>query len=296
MLIAHGAGTIADWHAHPDVWLLIAILAGGYWLLVTRVGPRFTAPGASPVTRRQAVCFGLGIAAIWLASDWPIHDVAEGSMYSVHMVQHLLISMVATPLLLLGTPGWLARWLLRPPSALFRVVRTLSRFVPALVVFNVVLVLTHWPVLVNETVASHPLHFAVHALIFLTAFVVWMPVLSPLPEIPRLAAPTRAAFLFLQSIVPTVPASFLTFGEHPLYEVYRGLPHIWGLSTLEDQQTAGLIMKIAAGMLLWLLIAVIFFRWAADEDRRGQPQRVRRELERELEQIRTEGADQGVRP
>jgi putative membrane protein len=102
--------------------------------------------------------------------------------------------------------------------------------------------------------------------------------------------------LFLQSIVPTVPASFLTFGEHPLYEVYRGLPHIWGLSTLEDQQTAGLIMKIAAGMLLWLLIAVIFFRWAADEDRRGQPQRVRRELERELERIRTEGADQGVRP
>jgi putative membrane protein len=236
------------------------------------------------------------VAAVWLASDWPIHDVAEGSTYSVHMVQHLVISMVAAPLLLLGTPGWLARWLLRPPSALFRTVRKLSRFLPALVVFNVVLVLTHWPALVNESVASHPLHFAVHAVVFLTALIVWMPVLSPIPEIPRLVPPTRAAFLFLQSIVPTVPASFLTFGEHPLYEAYRGLPHIWGLSTLEDQQTAGLIMKIAAGMLLWLLIAVIFFRWAADEDRRDQPQRVRRELERELEQIRAEGADQGVKP
>jgi putative membrane protein len=297
MLLGHGAtGDITDWHAHPDVWLLIAILGVGYWLLVTRVGPRFTRPGESPASRFQVVCFGLGVAAVWLASDWPIPDVAEGSTYSVHMVQHLVISMVATPLLLLGTPGWLARWLLRPPSVLFRVVRKLSRFLPALIVFNLVLVLTHWPVLVNETVASHPLHLAVHVLIFLTALIVWMPVLSPLPEIPRLAAPTQAAFLFLQSIVPTVPASFLTFGEHPLYAAYRGLPHIWGLSTLEDQQTAGLIMKLAAGMLLWVLIAVIFFRWAADEDRRNQPQRIRRELERELEQIRAEGADQGVRP
>src|SRR6185436_19444471 len=110
--------------------------------------------------------------------------------------------------------------------------------------------------------------------------------LSPLPEIPRLAVPVRAVYLFLQSIVPTVPASFLTFGSAPLYKFYVGLPHLWGLTTLEDQQTAGLIMKLGAGMLLWMLIAVIFFRWAADEDRRHQPQRIRRELEHELEQLR----------
>ena len=54
-------------------------------------------------------------------------------------------------------------------------------------------------------------------------------------------------------------------------------------------------MKLGAGMLLWALIAVIFFRWAADEDRRGEQQQLRHELERELEQIRTEGADEGVR-
>jgi len=294
-VLAHGAtGDIAGWHAHPDVWVLIAILAGGYWLLVRRVGPRVVGSGTSPVTRAQVVCFGLGVAAIWVASDWPVHDVAERSMYSVHMVQHLLISMVATPLLLLGTPGWLARWILRPPGPLFRVVRSLSRFLPALVVFNVVLVLTHWPALVNESLASHPLHLAVHVLIFLASLVVWMPVLSPLPEIPRLAPPTRAAFLFLQSIVPTIPASFLTFGATPLYRFYVGLPHLWGLSTLEDQQTAGLIMKLGAGMLLWMLIAVIFFRWAADEDRRHQPQRIRQELERELEQLRAESAEQGM--
>jgi len=203
--------------------------------------------------------------------------------------------MVAAPLLLLGTPAWLARWLLRPPGVLFRSVRTLSRFFPALLIFNVVLVVTHWPAVVNESLNSHPLHFVLHAVIFVASLVIWMPVLSPLPEIPRLAPPMRAVFLFLQSIVPTVPASFLTFGGHPLYDFYVGRRHIWGVSTLEDQQIAGLIMKIGAGMLLWVLIAVIFFRWAADEDRRAQPQLLRRELERELELIRTEGADEGVR-
>ena len=293
MILARAA-QVPGWHLHVDVWLLVAVIVGVYVLLVRNVGPRFAAPGAPPVTRRQAICFGLGVAAIWLAASWPIHDIAEESMYSVHMVQHLLLSMVATPLLLLGIPGWMARFLLRPPSLMFRIVRRLARFVPALIVFNVVLVLTHWPALVNASLESHPAHFAVHALIFVASLIIWLPVLSPLPEIPRLAPPTRAAFLFLQSIVPTVPASFLTFGTKPLYKFYEGVPHLWGASTLEDQQVAGLIMKIGAGILLWMLIAVVFFRWAAEEDRQNQPQRLRKELERELEQIRAEHIE-GVR-
>ncbi|MSO78191.1 MAG: cytochrome c oxidase assembly protein [Acidimicrobiia bacterium] len=318
-------GALPSWHTHVDVWLITLVLGAGYWLAVRRIGPRFAETntrgagtlrrsesgperpgavgaesgkaetGAPVVTRFQAVCFGLGVVTVWLASSWPIHDVAETSMYSVHMVQHLLLAMVAAPLLLLGTPAWLARWLLRPPSALFRTVRALSRFFPAIAVFNVVLVVTHWPAVVDGSLNSHPLHFVLHAAIFVASLIIWMPVLSPLPEIPRLAPPMRAVFLFLQSIVPTVPASFLTFGGKPLYEFYVGKPHLWGLSTLEDQQTAGLIMKLGAGMLLWALIAVIFFRWAADEDGRGRPQRIRRALDRELEQIQAEAADEGVR-
>ena len=73
-------------------------------------------------------------------------------------------------------------------------------------------------------------------------------------------------FLFLQTIVPTVPASFLTFGDHPLYRRYETLPKLWGLSALDDQLIAGLIMKIGAGLLLTALIAVIFFRWVATDE------------------------------
>jgi putative membrane protein len=228
------------------------------------------------------LCFALGACTMWLAADWPIHDVAEGFNYSVHMVQHLLLSMVATPLLLLGTPAWLLRGILRPPSFAFRVVRVCARFLPALLVFNVVLVLTHWPAMVDFSLRHELAHFLVHALIFVSALIVWMPVLSPLPEIPRLAPPPRMIFLFLQSIVPTIPASFLTFGSSPLYKFYESAPHLWSLSTVDDQRLAGLIMKIGAGLLLWLLIATIFFRWAADEERRSVAGRGWRELDREL--------------
>jgi putative membrane protein len=279
--------TYPSWHPHVDVWLLVIVLAAAYAITVVRVGPRHVAPGHAPVTRLQAVCFSLGVAAVWLASDWPVHDIAEELNYSMHMVQHLVLSMVAAPLLLLGTPAWMLRAILCPPSALFRTVRFLSRFLPALLVFNVVLVLTHWPTIVDASLENHGLHFLVHALIFTTALLIWMPVLSPLPEIPRLSPPPRMIFLFLQSVVPTIPASFLTFGSSPLYHFYERVPHLWGLSTVDDQRLAGLIMKLGAGLLLWMLIAVIFFRWAGEEDRRIAARRRWQDLDRELSRMGT---------
>src|SRR2546421_5138791 len=125
-----------SWHPHVDVWLLVIALGVAYAVIVVRVGSRHVAPRRPPVTRLQAVCFSLGVAAVWLASDWPVHDIAEELNYSMHMVQHLLLSMVAAPLLLLGTPAWMLRAILRPPSRLFRTVRFLARFLPALLVFN----------------------------------------------------------------------------------------------------------------------------------------------------------------
>jgi putative membrane protein len=270
------------WEPHPDVWLLVALLGGSYAVALVRLGPRFAVPGKPPASRLQIVSFALGVLALLVGADWPIHDIGERYNFSIHMVQHLVFSMVAAPLLLLGTPAWLLRWILHPPSVRFRWVRALSRFFPAIILFNAVLVVTHWPLLVNTALDHALVHFLVHALVFLSAFIIWMPVLSPLPEIPRLAPPWRIAFLFLQSIVPTLPASFLTFGSTPLYRYYEDVPHLWGMSTLDDQQVAGLIMKIGAGLLLWMIIAVIFFRWAGEEDRRRIARRRWQDLDRQL--------------
>jgi putative membrane protein len=278
------AGHFPAWQPHPDVLLLVGLLVAGYAIALTRIGPRTLPAGAAVASRLQVICFALGAFAILIAAEWPMHDLAEGYLYSVHMVQHLTLTMVAAPLLLLGTPGWLARWLLSP-RWLFRSVRWMSKFIPALIVFNVTIVLVHWPAMVDLTLRSGWAHFIAHAILLLSAFIVWMPIVSPLPEIPRLVAPLRMAFLFLQSVVPTIPASFLTFGSRPLYRRYESLPKLWGISALDDQLIAGLIMKIGAGLLLWALIAVIFFRWAAAEERRNRPGPGLRDLDRELTEM-----------
>ena len=273
------AAAFPPWQPHVEVWLLVAGLVATYAILAVRRGPFLVPPGVPPVSRLQAVSFGLGAFTLLLASDWPIHDVAEGSMYSVHMVQHLLYTLLAAPLLLVGTPGWMMRLAL--PGPLLRVVRWWSRFIPALVLFNVIII-THWPAVVDLALRSGLAHFTIHAALLLSAFVIWMPILSPLPEVPRLTAPMKMVFLFLQSVVPTVPASFLTFGSHPLYRRYEQLPKLWGIDALNDQLIAGLIMKIGAGLFIWAIIAVIFFRWAASEELRNRPDRALREMDREL--------------
>ncbi|MEA2717200.1 MAG: putative rane protein [Actinomycetota bacterium] len=253
------------WHAHVDSWALFSLILFGYWLALRRERARRGPAGAPVATRRQLFAFGLGVALMWVVSDWPVHDLAEGYLYSVHMAQHLTLTLVVAPLLLVGTPGWLARRLLSPPG-LLKVVRALTRPAPALFQANLVLVLSHWPAVVEMTLLHHPLHFVAHAVLLTSAVLMWFPVLSPLPEVPRLKPPVQMLYLFLQTVVPTVPASFLTFGKKPLYPIYETFPRLWHISALNDQLFAGLIMKVGAGFYLWIVIAVIFFRWYAREE------------------------------
>jgi putative membrane protein len=273
------------WQPHPEVWLLVAVIAVGYALAMTRLGPRLAIPGTPVVTRFQVASFSAGLLAMWVASDWPIHDIAEKYLFSVHMLQHVTYSIVAAPLFLIGTPTWFARWLLSP-RWLLATVRYLSRLIPATLVFNIVIVVTHTPIVVNAALEHAPLHFAIHALILVSSLIVWMPLLSPLPEVPRLQPLARMLFLFLQSVVPTIPASFLTFGATPLYTFYDHVPRLFGISALTDMQIAGVVMKIGVGLTIWVIIAILFFRWYSAEEIGTPSRRVSRDLERELMGLR----------
>lgn len=253
------AGNVLAWDPHPEVWALAAVLLGGYVLAVRRIAPHVLGPGERGATPGQKRAFALGVVALLVASEWPIHELAEGSLYSVHMVQHLILTLALPPLLLLGTPAWLFRLIVPPP--VMRVLRQLARPLPALAIFNAVLVFTHWPVMVGASVRGELAHFGLHSLIVASALVMWMPVLSPVLEVPRLSLPGQMMYLFLQSLVPTVPASFLTFGSRPLYPIYETLPRVWGISALTDQRAAGLVMKLVGGAVLWGVIGVLFFRW-----------------------------------
>lgn len=255
-----------DLHLHPDVLALCAGLLAAYGLAVWRYGrilhPR---PGDRPVSARQLVSFLAGVALIWVAAASPLHDIGEQALFSAHTVEHLLYALAIPPLLLIGTPPWMGQLLLRRlPGA--GALRMLARPVPAALAFNGVLLAMHTPAAVELMVTSAPAHAGLHALMLASAFLLWLPVLSPVPEIPTLSPPGQMFYLFLQTLLPTVPASFLTFAGQPVYGIYAELPKLWGITALEDVRAAGLILKIGGGFFLWIVIAVLFFRWAGAED------------------------------
>ena len=271
MLLAHGAPT--DWpldpHLHPDVLTVVALVAVAYWQALTRLGPRMVPPGTSPYSRRQVRLLVAGVPTLLVFSEWPVHDLAEGYLYSVHMVQHSAYTLVLPPLFILGTPAWLWRWMLRPVLGAFR---ALTRPWVAVTVFSAVTVATHLPPAVTAAVRSGPAHFGQHLVLVLAAVLVWWPLLGPLPEAPRLTAPLhRIVYVFCQSLVPSIVGSTLIWSTSVPYRVYEEYPPVWGISDLADQRWAGTIMEAFEGGLLVVLMLVVFVPLVRRELRSSTP-------------------------
>lgn len=258
-------------HLHPEIIGIATALIGGYIYAIRRLGPRLVPEGAPVVTRRQIAWFAFGMVSYLSVEWWPLHDIAEGSLYSAHMVQHLVLAFVMPPAILKGTPSWLLSFLIRPALP---VLRFLTKPLIALLIFNAALAWLHSPGVVSGMLDSAAFHVMVHAITVASAFLMWWPVLGPVPELPRLSPPAAMGYLFLQSLVPLIPASFLTFATEPVYKAYADLPRLWGIDVLQDQRVAGLIMKIGGGALLWLVITVTFFKWAGAEERATTAERV----------------------
>ncbi|MEA2613935.1 MAG: putative rane protein [Chloroflexota bacterium] len=254
--------TLPPWHLHIDVWLLFGSIVAAYLISCRR---HAASTGEITPARRKKL-FLAGMAVLWIGADYPIHDLAERYLYSMHMVQHMLFTLVAPPLLIAGVPAWMLRRMLRP-KAVGAFFGFMTRPALALLWFNGVLLFTHWPAIVTASVQSQLLHFSLHVLLVASALIMWWPVMSTLPEYPGLPAPGQMMYLFFQSLAPTIPASFLTFGTHPLYPIYATFPRIWGWGPLRDQLIAGLTMKLIGGLILWGFIATVFFRWYAKEER-----------------------------
>ncbi len=269
-MLASGRVSPWAWHAHPDVWLVVVALAVAYWWSVRALGPAYAPPGRPAVTRRQVTQFALGLLALWVHADWPVHDIGEQYLFSVHMVQHIGFMLIAAPLLILGTPAWLVRHLLGTGRrrALFA---RLTRPLAAGLIFSLVTVLTHWPLVVNEALESELIHLLVHLGILVSAVLMWFPVLNRDRALPTMSPPARMLYVFLQSVIPTIPAAFLTFADTALYRFYDEVARPFAISAVEDQQLAGALMKVYAGLLLWGVIVVMFFRWYAADSRDKAP-------------------------
>ena len=202
-------------------------------------------------------------AAAWLVLlvtlDWPIGKLGAGYLASVHTLQFLMLSLLVAPLLLRSVPaeGW--QKLAPEGSRMRRWLTFQARALPGLIIYNIIVVTTHFPVIVDAAMSTQLGSFAIDLAWLIAGLVLWWPIVAP-REFRQLGMFARMGYLFGATIVPTIPAMMMVFSKWPLYEIYELAPPVWiSFSANEDVQLAGLVMKLFGDLPLWITTAVIFF-------------------------------------
>jgi putative membrane protein len=223
---------------------------------------RFTPrPPASPA---QILSFCAALVILLVSLNGPVHDLSDYYLFSAHMVQHLLLTLVAPPLLIAGTPGWMLRPLLSWP-VVGSLLRWLTKPSHCFAIFNVVLAGWHLPPVYNLAMTYHAVHILQHLMFIAAAVLMWWPVVSPVPELTRLSAPLKMLYLFAFGIPMSVVAALITLTGEVLYPWYEAAPRVFDLSALDDQQLGGLIMWVPAMKIYWIAITILFFRWSRQD-------------------------------
>ncbi|CAN5145327.1 hypothetical protein BH20ACT24_BH20ACT24_13040 [soil metagenome] len=255
---------LTEWRLRPETALPLLLMGWMYLRGVRRVNH---VPGRSPWPRHRTAAFVGGVALLFLALQSPLDAFADTFLW-VHMVQHLLLTMVSAPLLLLGAPVTLA---LRAsgPATRRRVMaaissapaRALGNPIVAWVLFAVVLVGSHFSPLYEAALERPLVHGIEHALYVGSALIFWWPVLSPDPGRRRLSDPLRVLYLFLAGPVNTITALAIYSSAAVLYPHYAAVRRTWGPTPLADQALAGGLMWVVGDGLLLTWVGIVVAVW-----------------------------------
>jgi cytochrome c oxidase assembly factor CtaG len=279
-ILAHGGALVGPhdlltaWSLEPFV--LLSLLVSTWWYTVGVRSLWRSAGRNQVVTRTQAAAFYGGVGTVLIALVSPL-DALSGVLLSAHMCQHLLLTLVAAPLLAVAAPLQAMAWGLQPTlrRQASRLQGGLRRalqhpMLPALglALFTLVFTLWHIPALYNAALASEPVHIAEHATMLASALAFWWPIARPR----RTHAGLGVILLFLSLIASGLLAALLVFAPHAWYAY--GATEAWGLSPLEDQQMAGAVMWVPGGAIYVLAGAAVLMRWLhADEELAARAQR-----------------------
>jgi putative membrane protein len=250
---------LADWNWQPSVLIGVALFVAAYLVANARATP------ASRASRSQMLWFLSGAAVILAALVSPLDELGDHYLLSAHMTQHILLAMIAPPLLLLGTPGWMLRPMLRS-QMLSRAARMLTWPAVAFALFNTVFMLWHVPALYEAALNDERIHIVEHLCFIATGVLNWWPILSPLPELPRLAQPAQILYLFLESVPATILSALIAFAPTLLYPTYSAA-QLLGVNPMADQEIAGLVMWTPGGMIYLVALTAVFFAWLGREER-----------------------------
>ena len=227
----------------------------------------------------RTLLFLLGLAATVGALSTPLDGLAH-ELFSAHMAQHMLLTVVAAPLLLLGQP---VRPLLRglPPGVRRHIVRPLALFVPMRALLHAVrlplvaapiyilgLYVWHVPRIYDAAVAIQPLHDLEHTYFLVSGLLFWSAVIDPEPFRSPLPYPLRIVFLLLTGAAQnTILGGLLAFSSRPLYPHYVGRPEVLGIEGLTDQRFGGALMWVVGDLIFLAAASLCFFLFLAKEER-----------------------------
>ena len=244
------------WSIHPSTVIGLAVLAVLYLWRARQANDENRLPTA------KRISFFASLIVVFASLNGPLHDLSDTYLFSGHMVQHLLLTMLFPPLIVVGVPGWMLRPLLRN-RAVSVIARFFTKPIICFTVFNLVIACWHLPVFYNAAMANHNIHILEHLMFMSAAVLMWWPLTSQLPELPRLSYPGQMLYCFLMIIPMSIVAIYISMAEQVLYPAYSAAPRITSLSPLDDQLLGGLIMWVPGGMIFMIIMTVIFFKWAA---------------------------------
>ena len=260
-----------EWRLEPVVLLSLAIAATAWVILLRHVAAKH--PGhPHPTWRSAAFLAGLGILALALTS--PI-EAYEGALFSVHMLQHMLLELIAAPLLLLGAPATLALRAASPPTRGLllavlhsRVVTVLSFPLLAWVLFAAVNWGWHFSTLYDQALETPWLHDVQHLTFLGAALLFWWPVVGADPARWRLPHPVRLFYLFLAMPQNSFLGIALMSAPAALYPHYLTNLRAWGPTPAVDQSVGGMLMWVGGDVVFLLAMGFVVAAWVRTEDRR----------------------------
>ena len=247
----------------PDVLLTLVPLAAAYLWAVSPAGRR-RFPGSRPVPRWQVWTFLGALLTIYLGFGGPLDVLADGYLYTAHMLQHTLETMLAAPLLIVSLPSWLLDPVLDRPF-LGGVLRFFTRPVTGAGLFAAVFSLSLWPPVYSLYERQAGLHFLMHGLMLISAIAMWWPVWSPTDRLPRLRPLVRCLYIFLDTLPMIAPLAMVMLQSHPIYAYYDHTPRLLGLMQLDDQQLGAALMFTLMHTAYIAAFLVAFFQWSRSE-------------------------------